>query len=175
LLSRERPTAYSPSGIGLPWRLYLIGAVSILVGALLAMMGLDRVHQLWEGRSYGNPLSSCEASVVVEGDFPKVFARCKEAQTALQAIKARGWKIEVRENWGLLEGGTGAWPHPSRERVVVEVKSKGRDNQPAIKEERAQQDAKAWLITMKSVSYCPGFRKYERNAATVQFILNRVV
>jgi hypothetical protein len=157
-------------------RSYLFGAVSIFVGVILAMMGLDRVYQLWQGEGYGKPLSDCTASVVVEGGFSTVFVRCKQAMIDLQAIKPRGSKIEVREDYGIIQGGTGPWPNPSGERVTVEVKMKEESNRPIAEgSEHAERTNNAWIITITSASYCPGFRKEERNAARVQYLLNRVI
>jgi hypothetical protein len=155
---------------------YLFGAVSILVGVILAIVGLDRVHQLSQGEGYGHPLSDCKACIVVEDDFSRVFARCKQAMIDLQAIKPRGSKIEVREDYGIVQGGTGLWPHPSGERVTVEVKAKEQGNEPLTEgSERAERANDTWIITMTSASYCPGFRKEERNSARVQYLLNRVL
>lgn len=77
-----------------------------LEGIVLLTVGLTFYIQL-RGRSAGEPISSCEAELLIEEAFNAVAARCGQALVDLNALRATASRIALSpEDSGFLEGHT---------------------------------------------------------------------
>ena len=59
----------------------------------------------------GDVVASTDATVCLQGDFSEICARCRQALTAIGAVKARGCQVDiVTDQTARFQGGMGKWP-----------------------------------------------------------------